>query len=435
MKILIVSKLINPNNNIGAVRVYNFATELAKKGHTVFCVASENDQINCNINSSLFKICYAPIGKIEKKRMNYVSNVSISSKNNCKSELYRKKNKNTPVIGWLRKTVAQMWGRFIENEWYRNAVKICMSIISQEEISLVLTSYGPLANLLVGLKLKKDIPQLIWISDMRDPVDSMHQQFLWRVRGAYLQRKMLRYSDRVITVCDGVTNRYKAMLTDNMKKKVYTITNGYKEEPILYTPNEDGILKIGYTGQLYNGIRDMSELFRCVDYIQREKGKSLPIQIHYAGNDSNKLIEQARQYGVEKYIVDHGRVSKFDALRLQEKCDILCVLTWNTKKEQGVLTGKFPEYLRLCKPILAIITGDLENAELSKRIEELNIGFSYECMKSESDFIKFKIWLENCINNKCLNQPIIDATINRKGIGSYSYKALSQKLEKILMSI
>src|SRR5699024_6712566 len=147
----------------------------------------------------------------------------------------------------------------------------------------------------------------------------------------------------------------------NMKKKVYTITNGYKEEPILYTPNEDGILKIGYTGQLYNGIRDMSELFRCVDYIQREKGKSLPIQIHYAGNDSNKLIEQARQYGVEKYIVDHGRVSKFDALRLQEKCDILCVLTWNTKKEQGVLTGKFPEYLRLCKPILAIITGDLEN--------------------------------------------------------------------------
>lgn len=444
MKILMVSELFDPQKNIGAVRVYNFATELAVMGHTVFCVVSENDRIRHLAENDNLHIVYVQDGKIRGKRKNYIEksvklksvNAEQNQDNNSKA-LASKKSKPSKIMAWMRKTIAQIWFLASEEEWYTRAVEICEELIKREQVSLVLTSYGPVANLLVGLKLKRKYPDIKWVSDMRDPVDSMHQQAAWRLRGWYLQKKMITLSDQVITVCDGITDRFRTFLPKEEKDKVTTIPNGYVQEPILNRPKEDGILKIGYTGQLYTGaknMRDMSDLFRCIHAMEKETGVELPVQVHYAGGDFERLLVQAQRYKAGKYLVNHGRISKYDALRLQEKCDILCVLTWNTKKEQGVLTGKFPEYLRIRKPILALITGDLENAELSRKITELGIGFSYEYIRSKNDFIILKKWLKECMEKKKSGTAILESVDDKK-IENYSYEVLSKKLENILCQL
>lgn len=434
MKIVFVSELFNPNTSIGAVRPYNMATELAQMGHTVYCIVSSNERIDTGISIDTLKVLYVPDGKLGQKRKGYENKVSTPSgpKEGC--PVAKAAAKRSAPEAWLRRTAAQLWFMAAEYERYQNAVPICSQIMEQEKVDCLLTSFGPISNLWVGLKMKKKYPKVPWVSDMRDPVDSMHQQLLWRLRGAFLQKKMLRRADKVVTVCDGITDRFKAMLPENARHKVFTITNGYREEPILGEPLADGILRIGYTGQLYSGTRDMSELFRCLHVLEQKQGTELPVEVHHAGPDSGTILEQARKYDCEKYVVAHGSIPKTEALRLQEQCDILCVLTWNTKKEQGVLTGKFFEYLRLRKPILAIITGNLANAELTNRIADLNTGFSYECVRGDADFPKMKQWLETCMEKKKDNLPLIDE-INEPLAQSYSYKEIAKQLEKVLCSL
>lgn len=434
MNIIIVSELFNPQKSIGAVRLYNFATELAAMGHKVFCVISANEEMPDSAETCNLKLFPVPDGSLGMKRTQYEKEADAPSAPKAERTVAAAPVKPSAIQAWLRGTAAQAWVMAAEYERYRNACRICSKIMDQEHIDLLLTSYGPIANLQVGLKMKKKYPRIPWVSDMRDPADSGQLQFFWRQRGAFLQKKMLYRADKVVTVCDGISDRFRAMLPEHARGKVVTITNGYREEPALAIPAEDGVLRIGYTGDLYIGKRDMSELFRCLWELEQRKGMRLPVEVHHAGPDSGTILEQARKYDCEKYVVAHGSIPKTEALRLQEQCDILCVLTWNTKKEQGVLTGKFFEYLRLRKPILAIITGNLANAELTKRIADLNTGFSYEYVRGNADFLRMKQWLEICMEKKKDNLPLIDE-INEPLAQSYSYKEIAKQLEKVLCSL
>lgn len=434
MNIIIVSELFHPQKSIGAVRLYNFATELAAMGHKVFCVISANEEMPDSAETCNLKLFPVPDGSLGMKRTQYEKEADAPSAPKAERTVAAAPVKPSAIQVWLRGTAAQAWVMAAEYERYRNACRICSKIMDQEHIDLLLTSYGPIANLQVGLKMKKKYPRIPWVSDMRDPADSGQLQFFWRQRGAFLQKKMLYRADKVVTVCDGISDRFRAMLPEHARGKVVTITNGYREEPALAIPAEDGVLRIGYTGDLYIGKRDMSELFRCLWELEQRKGMRLPVEVHHAGPDSGTILEQARKYDCEKYVVAHGSIPKTEALRLQEQCDILCVLTWNTKKEQGVLTGKFFEYLRLRKPILAIITGNLANAELTKRIADLNTGFSYEYVRGNADFLRMKQWLEICMEKKKDNLPLIDE-INEPLAQSYSYKEIAKQLEKVLCSL
>lgn len=431
MKILLVSELFNPNMSIGAVRTYNLALELSRLGHTVVCFASINEKDETIENNEKIKVQYVRDGKFGKLRQKYeLKRASRKRKQNSKNES-RIIKKQTLMPVWLSKLLLEVWYMISEYERFIEFKHLCDCIIDKEGIEYALTSYGPISNLWVGFYIKKKFPNIPWISDMRDPVDSSSRPFFGRVYGNLLQKKMLYYADKVVTVCDGLTNRYKNMVPSELQNKISTVTNGYQEEPILFTPQQDGIFRIGYTGMLYRNMSDMSELFRCLEQLLNENSKKYCFEIHYAGPDGDKLIEQARKYHVEKFVFCHGILTKYDSLRLQEKCDILCVLTWNTKKEQGILTGKFFEYLRLKKPILAIVTGDLKDAEISQRISDLRIGFSYECIKKDTDFDKMKTWLKTCIDMKH-NLKSIDENINEDLVNEYSYRNITKRYEKII---
>ena len=427
MKILIVSELLDPQNNIGAVRTFNFSVGLANSGHKVFCVASESEKDSkISEENNNVRVCYVEYGKLGKKRNNYVVQGGSTS-----GKVTKKPRKHSKIVSLIRRTLAQTWIMLKEFEWKKKALVECSQIIENESIDVVLSSYGPISNLLLGICIKKKYPSIVWISDMRDPADSIHQQWPIRLYGSVLQKKMLRLADVVTTVCDGICEKYVHLMGEKYRNKIFVLPNGYCDSPVCYKPENDGILRVGYTGQLYKGTRDMSELFRCIKAIELKTKEKPPIQIHYAGSDAGILYKQAEPYDCQDYIVNHGKVSKSDALKLQEQCDVLCVLTWNTKKEQGVLTGKFPEYLRLRKPILAIVIGNLKDAEITQRIAALNIGYSFECINETEGFGKLENWIEECIDNKLAGKMIVK-DINEGLVKQYSYDYLVNRLEKVV---
>ncbi len=425
MKILVIAKLFVPLNTIGAIRPYNFAKELSANGVEVTCVTSELEIGKTDLDFS-FNVCRVPGGKVEawnKRRIN-----QNKTANTAPTEAATTTKKPSRAVAFLRRTAAQVIGMIETLEWSKNATKKCLELIKQDKPDLILTTYGPIDTVLVGLKLKRKCPDVQWVSDIRDALDASQVQF-WRVEfNKMVQRRMLKTADVMITVSKTLSEKY-SLLCHKRKRNVpiYVIPNGYEETPALEQPANDGILRIGYTGDLYGGLRKMDAVFEALSLLEKESGKPVGVEVHYAGVDGVEVMRQAEKYGAQKYVTNYGMIERKKALSLQEKCDVLCVVSWNTKTEKGIITGKFPEYLRLKKPVLALISGEVPGAELTEKINELRVGFSYEYVKRNEDFENLVEWLRTAIDAKIQGKDLCP-DIDLNSVEEYAYSKLSMSL-------
>jgi hypothetical protein len=123
-----------------------------------------------------------------------------------------------------------------------------------------------------------------------------------------------------------------------------------------------------------------------------------------------------------------------DSLRLQESCDIMCVSSHNTKNEKGVLSGKFPEYLRLDKPIVSLVSGEVPNAELTLRIKQMRVGFAFEYCTKEKDMPLLVNYLADAYYSKS-NGITIPFNPDKESVEAFSYPNLTKKLESLIYEI
>ena len=158
---------------------------------------------------------------------------------------------------------------------------------------------------------------------------------------------------------------------------------------------------------------------------------STSIIIDYAGHDGNILVEQAKKFGLEKIIVDHGYLSRTEVEEVQRQSDIFLVLSWNTKHDQGILTGKFYEALQHRKPIVALVGGDLPNSELKSLIDHYHLGVCYESStKNHSDKV-LSDYIEQQVNRKKHGEPIA-YTPDELVFDKFEYSKIAKQLECIL---
>lgn len=424
MRILIVTRLFPPTNSIGAIRPYNFCKYLAQAGHEVICI-TEKTSLLLSQNHEYdygFKVLQVT-GRYMYTHSRHTSTLDTGRGKEGNQNIGNK----LALIRTLRRTAAQ--GLHVINEitWAKKASKIAIETIKNEKPHCVLTTFGPLASVLIGLNIKKQYAKLLWISDMRDPMNTYTQQIWRRALYQLIQIKMISRADLITTVSDELAEMYRFLETKHHHSTpIYTIENGFEPLENAECRKTDGDLKIGYTGSLYNGLRKIDVLFQVIQQIEEEEKIKLPIKFYYCGTDGDEIKKKAKMYQVENHVINYGVLPKEKSLELQENCDVLCVLSWNTKHEKGVLTGKFAEYIRLRKPILTIVSGDIPNSELSARNDKLAVGFSFEYIR-EDDFLKLRVWLTDMMDRKAkgLKMP----TISENEAQPYSYPEIVKKLE------
>ena len=126
--------------------------------------------------------------------------------------------------------------------------------------------------------------------------------------------------------------------------------------------------------------------------------------------------------------MNHGYVSRAEAVRIQNLSDLFLVLSWNAKREKGVLTGKFYEGIRAKKPILAMLTGKVSNSELYRINEKYHYGFCYESCREKEQFDQFCDYLEMIYQQK-MQSGMVDYAPNPNLETDFRYDVLSKKLE------
>jgi hypothetical protein len=179
----------------------------------------------------------------------------------------------------------------------------------------------------------------------------------------------------------------------------------------------------------------MSMLIEAIGELIKEERIALSnLKLHYAGTNGEYLLNQATEYGIKEIIHDYGYITREQSLELQRSCDILVVLSWNTNKEQGILTGKFFEYFQVYKPIISITCGNLINAELTQIVKNMNLGISCEYISKDKDVGRLKDYLLVQYNHIIKGEPL-NYNPKKNMMESFNYKNLSKKMEEICIDL
>lgn len=245
--------------------------------------------------------------------------------------------------------------------WAYDAVQYIEKNLDVRQFEAVYTTSGPSSAHLIGfyLKRKYGIP---WVADYRDPwTDNPYGAYDASDPGSRLlfelERILLRQADCNLTIEESLVNTYMDHFGLS-QEKIRCITNGYDEADFagLTVPQKrNEKFTINYSGLLYTQQRSITPILEALLQLTREKKMNLgDIQFRIVGASEAGNLEVAKRYGLEAIIVQTGYISHSDALRCNLNSDLLLLLVGDEAKFKCVYTGKFFEYLRSGRPILAL---------------------------------------------------------------------------------
>jgi glycosyltransferase involved in cell wall biosynthesis len=302
--------------------------------------------------------------------------------------------------------------------WNKYALKKAAELIREFKIDTVVTTSPPHSTQLIGLQLKKEF-NIRWIADLRDPWTDIyyynqfhHTALARRIDKAY-ERVVVENADMLITVSEDVKRIFAEKSELPIAAKTVVIPNGFDEEDFRITNLPTEIKRIiTYTGTISEAY-DVDSLLEALCLLS-ENSKS-QLLIRFVGKVPSLVETKFRSTGLEIELV--GYVDHAKSIEYLLRSDILLLVIPKVKNNNGILTGKFFEYLASQKPILAI--GPTEG-DLAKIILETNCGklFDYSDPEGMLQFIQEK--LENQ-----------EATVNSGDASQYSRRELTRKITKL----
>ena len=237
---------------------------------------------------------------------------------------------------------------------------------------LILTNSPPHSTHAIGLALKK-MTGLPWIADFKD--GWLHDPY--RLRRSRLrecvesrmERCIARNVDHLTTISEPLAKYFEQISANT----VSVIPNGYDEEDfqaVERTRNPQ--VTIGYFGAIF-GDRDPTNFLRGIErYVESQPArKPRIIFVGPVDNPSREKIKGFKNLDLEiiPYLPHH------ECLKLMSSCHALVTLVGNDPRNDGVLTGKIFEYLRVGVPILATCPKD---GALWKFLEPVKHAFTSE---------------------------------------------------------
>ena len=129
---------------------------------------------------------------------------------------------------------------------------------------------------------------------------------------------------------------------------------------------------ITHTGQLYDGKRDPSLLFKIISQLLNEHklNKDL-IEIRFYGPLEEWLIEMIKKHDLQNVVSYYDFLPREEALQKQKESHNLLLLLDSNNKEEGVYPAKIFEYFGAKRPIIAI---GGQGGIVKELLEETNAG-------------------------------------------------------------
>lgn len=315
--------------------------------------------------------------------------------------------------------------------YYFNREKV-LKIIKEENIKCIYSTSFPYSSHLMGLYIKRSMPNIIWITDFRDEwtnnpyhLDSIYKKIKLKTE----KKKELS----VTSECDYLITNTPFMLEnfvrDNnslMGRSTY-IPNGYDDDDfngLVNKTNGGDKFVITYTGSLY-GRRNLDEFLDGLKVlIENNKIDKNKLEIRIVGNVYQSVLEAyADKYDLVGIIKSFGYLPHKESIQMLYNSDIILLVIGKGKGSKNFYTGKIFEYIRVDRPILAIVPEDGAAAQV---INDTKTGTVIDPEDIKSISIALEYYYKSWLDKNIIHKP------NWEAINRYSRKAQTQKLASII---
>ena len=351
-KVLIISYFFPPCNLTASQRIQGWANYLLSFGYYPTIVTRNWD---LKINSPEDTLISSGKEIIHEKNENYEV-YYLPYKASLRDEIFSK-NKNNRFIQKFSKffTFKDLVFENYSNSAipFANIYDFSVDLLKKDNsFELLVISGNPFIQFKFGYLLNKQFG-IKWIADYRDDWNTTEldsnskgiKKIISKIQ-TKSEKKWVGSAECITTV----SKVYARKIGDFVKKDGFVILNGF--DGIL--DNEyifkDQIFRITYNGSLYptQPIEIILKVLKKI--IQYHSAK---IEIHFPGlgfdkNQKNRVQEEMK--GFEKNIFITDRIPKNEVLKIQQKSDLLLMISHEGIK--GIPSSKMYEYIGLKKRIL-----------------------------------------------------------------------------------
>ena len=309
--------------------------------------------------------------------------------------------------------------------WVKPSTTFLEKYLTENKIDVVVTSGPPHSMHLIGLNLKKKLPNLKWIADFRDP---------WTEISYYKHLKLTKSSDQKHRFLESevfknadITLATSYADAENFRKNganAVCITNGFDESDntkTLLLSDSQTRFTISYIGVLEQ-LRNPENLWKVLnDLVKNNSDFAEKFSLKFVGRVDDKILENLENLSLKNHIQNLGYLPHGMAVEEMSKTSLLLITNFPSEASKGIIPGKIFEYLATGKQILSFGPKD---ADVSRILDETNAGqhFSYDDSEKLKQFIleKFELWKTGNLGD------------NTENIEQFSRKNLTQKLSEIL---
>ncbi len=262
--------------------------------------------------------------------------------------------------------------------WFEKSKKIALKFIKDNNIKLIYTTSAPYSDHLLGLYIKKNIPNIKWVVDFRDEwtnnpytLDNPHNFIRAKIEKK-MEKDVLLNADYLITNTPVMKDNFikNNSISDH---NFYVIPNGYDEEDFKnmdFTKPVNDKFTMVYTGALY-GRRKPDNFFKAIKNL-KDKGeiKKDTLKVKLIGNyHKDRLQAQIDSLNLTQEIEIIGYVPHNVCIKHQLSSDALVLIEGSGVGANAFYTGKIFEYMNTKRPVIAILPdGVAKDLVLQSRI-------------------------------------------------------------------
>lgn len=260
--------------------------------------------------------------------------------------------------------------------WISEAKKEILLLLQKKKFEIILISSPPYSLSVLAAELTQIISIPV-VLDMRDPWTTNPYKIYptkWHFKkDTQTEFDVINKVKYGISAYKSLIDFYQSQISGFQSKIWKYIPNGYDEEDFkfLVPQQPDGKkLNIAFSGTFYSHINNPVLLLKTISSLETEIREK--IRFHHIGNSNISLKKIAASLNLSSNIVEWGYRSHKECLNILAGMDIFCfILDSANPKSKNTIGGKVYEYIRLKKPILALVPVVGEAANL---INKLNAG-------------------------------------------------------------
>jgi len=358
MRVLIVAFAFPPVNVIGAIRVGKLARYLDRGGHDLRVLTTEIGE-DRSLPLDIPKECVVQTAYCKREAwldrlIRWYGNLGAQAGARGEMSQAQESRPHKSPRNILRRQYHGLMNiPDLRIDWVKTAIPAGRRLIEEWRPNIIFASAPPFTSLIVASRLGRTFG-IPWVADFRDLwVDNpYYSEPAWRrIVDLAFERLTVRDAAALVTV----SPVWAQQLRRRHGRAAEIVYNGYAEEDLPQPPpyeDREEALTIRYTGSIYQGFRDPSAVFAAIQLMPDSLRDRVTVE--FFGDPCDDVLALAAKYRVRDRVSTTPLVPYRRALELQMTADVLLLLQWSDKRDEGNIPGKTFEYLRARRPILLI---------------------------------------------------------------------------------